>query len=552
MSKKLAGNLKGLNASEKKKLEKLYNRKILASEIISKDLAKEAYDISKSLNRIVALLIDRKGRLLDIVLGDKKIVYLPDLGRYRLSKARLRGVRLVFTDLSNNSEVKIPNDIYTDLEKLRLDLVCGIKVNQNKLKASFAYNLPNHKTIESVSTELIDDLYKFNFDFNNFILDLESEISRKSIKHQSDSNNAILVGIYPKHNRDYKKSILELENLAKTSDLKIVDTFTQRRDLDPKTLIGQGRLEELVLHALRLGADILVFDNELQPRQWRAITNATELKVIDRSMLILDIFAKRANSSDGKAQVSLAQLKYNLPRLVEKDKGLSRLTGGIGGRGPGETKLEINRRRSRETIKKLEQKIEKLKERRDLQSYKKRENNLFQAALIGYTNAGKSTLFNALTKSKVLVEDKLFATLETSQRKFYFPELEQNIILSDTVGFIRNLPEELKNAFRATLEQLYDANLLLQVVDASDPNFLDHIKSVNEILKEMDLLEKPRILVFNKFDLVKNKEEFNIDLDFNPLMISALDKKSLIGLKKEIISKIKSYENQLELRQSIV
>jgi len=266
-------------------------------------------------------------------------------------------------------------------------------------------------------------------------------------------------------------------------------------------MLGRGKLEEVVLRAMQLGAEMLIFDPDLSPSQARAISDLTELKVIDRTMLILDIFAQHAKSQDGKLQVELAQLKYTLPRLIEKNTMMSRLTGGIGGRGPGETKLEINRRRARERIRRLEQQIEQLKQRREVRRALRGSRSVPVVAIVGYTNAGKSTLLNTLTESNVIVEDKLFATLDPTSRRLRFPK-EREVVLTDTVGFIRDLPKDLVNAFRATLEELEDADLLIHLCDGADPDYEAHLCAVEQILSELGLAHIPRILCFNKADLL--------------------------------------------------
>ena len=284
----------------------------------------------------------------------------------------------------------------------------------------------------------------------------------------------------------------------------VQDEIIQRRPaIDPRTVLGKGKLDELLIRALQLGADMLVFDRELQPAQVRSLSEATDLKIIDRAQLILDIFAQRAQSREGKIQVELAQLKYLLPRLiVGQDSAFSRLAGGIGDRGPGETKLETDRRRVRDRINRLEKEIEAQRHRRAERRKARTRQGLPVISLVGYTNAGKSTLLNTLTNSEVLAEKRMFATLDPTSRRLRLPR-EQEVIINDTVGFIRELPPDLLSAFRATLEEISDSNLIIHLVDAAHPRWAQQINSVERILAELHFQEIPRILAFNKSDLVQ-------------------------------------------------
>jgi len=294
----------------------------------------------------------------------------------------------------------------------------------------------------------------------------------------------------------------ELVELARTGGIIAAGTVIQRqRQKNPKYFIGKGKLSEIVLKALQCGVDLLIFDHELNPSQVRAITDTTELRVVDRTQLILDIFAQRAQSREGKIQVEMAQLKYLLPRLGVKDDALSRLTGGIGTRGPGETTLEINRRRTKDRIAQLEDDLRSLRKRRNLRRTKRIRKEMPTISIVGYTNAGKSTLLNSLTHSSVFVEDKLFATLDPISRRLRFPR-DFEVIITDTVGFIRDLPKDLLEAFSATLEELLDADLLLHVIDISNEQFEEQMVAVERTLTKLELHTKPAITVFNKTDLV--------------------------------------------------
>jgi GTP-binding protein HflX len=320
----------------------------------------------------------------------------------------------------------------------------------------------------------------------------------------------------------------ELEELARSSGIFVADCIIQRQQkVNSKYLLGRGKLSELVLRALQLGGDLLVFDQDLNPSQVRSITDFTELRVIDRTQLILDIFAQRAKSREGKIQVEMAQLKYMLPRLVVKDDALSRLTGGIGGRGPGETKLEINRRRVRDRIARLEKQLFQIRRQRGQRRGLRLRMGLPIISIVGYTNAGKSTLLNALTDSSVQVEDRLFATLDPASRRLRFPR-DQEAIITDTVGFIRDLPGDLMEAFGATLEELRHADLLLHVVDLGNPMFEKQMLAVEAMLEKLDLHFIPIMRVFNKQDLVEDQEYVqNLSRRNGAVAISALNRATL-------------------------
>jgi GTP-binding protein HflX len=321
----------------------------------------------------------------------------------------------------------------------------------------------------------------------------------------------------------------------------VQDKVIQRRQaIDPRTVLGRGKLEELLIRSLQLGADMLVFDRELSPTQVRSLSEATDLKIIDRSQLILDIFAQRAQSSEGKIQVELAQLKYLLPRLIAgQDSAFSRLAGGIGGRGPGETKLEMDRRRVRDRINRLEKEIETQRLRRHERRKVRTRNQLPIVSIVGYTNAGKSTLLNVLTNSEVRAEQRMFATLDPTSRRLRLPR-EQEIIINDTVGFIRDLPPGLLSAFRATLEEIGDSTLLIHLVDVSNPRWPQQIQSVQRILEELHIAQIPTLLALNKADLVDAETLEGISRQLTQggerevVAISATERKTLPPLLEKV------------------
>lgn len=363
---------------------------------------------------------------------------------------------------------------------------------------------------------------------------------------------AILVSVSTRPKFEQEDSIEELKDLARSSNVLVLDTIIQRpRQINPRYLMGEGKIKEMIINALSKGATLLIFDQELSPSQVKSIGELTELKVIDRSQLILDIFARRAHSRDGKVQVELAQLKYRLPRLTGRGTAMSRLMGGIGGRGPGEMKLEIDRRRVRDRITLLVKELKALSEARKQRKQRRVEQGIPIISIIGYTNAGKSTLLNSLTKSSVFVEDKLFATLDTSSRRLRFPR-ERDVIITDTVGFIRDLPKDLMSAFKSTLEELEDAELFLHLVDVSNPRFEQHIESVENILKDLNLNLKPRLLVFNKIDKLNYEEARNLSMRYNAISISALDPGTFSSLLNAIQHHIWDIKTQSESYAEVI
>ncbi len=510
----LSGNTHGLSPGQKKKLERVWRRRVDPSQIVTAELASFLCECSHDVGRQIGILVDRKGNIEHVIVGDQHKIDLPDLGPRRAGIGRLRGVRLVHTHLRGEP---LTRDDFIDLAKLRLDLVGAILMTQEGQLGPLtcAHLLPPNpdgeqwRVLEPISAH---ELQKFRSpDFPELIRALEDEFaeharSARVVDDGKDRAVLVQVNIGRITVEEADARLHELKELCRTADVRVLDVVTQKRQqVDPRYVIGKGKIEDVVTRALQNDATMLVFDHDLNPAQARSISDATELKVIDRTMLILDIFAQHAQSRDGKLQVELAQLKYTLPRLHEKNTMMSRLTGGIGGRGPGETKLEVNRRRARDRIHDFEQQIKQLGKRREQRRSLRTKNEMPIVSIVGYTNAGKSTLLNALTEGDVLVEDKLFATLDPTSRRLRFPS-EREIIMTDTVGFIRDLPKDLVAAFRATLEELEEADLLLHVVDAADPAREAQIRAVERILEELKLNEKERLIVFNKCDRLTSEQ----------------------------------------------
>ncbi len=507
------GNTLGLKPNQLRRIEKLYTRRIPPNQIVTPEFARQVGELSHETRRQIGVLIDRKGHIQYVMVGDNRGIELPDFKRVRVASGRFRGLRCVHTHIRGEP---LTQDDLTDLALLRLDLMAAIEVDAESGLPGIvraAHLLPLHAgDLENASTP---GLYGFlepriasqlDLDFLALINSLEEEMARNrsAARRAEVRDRTILVGVATGSLEDAEESMAELAELAASAGVVVQDKIIQRRSaIDPRTVLGRGKLDELIIRALQLGADMLVFDSELSAAQVRSLSETTDLKVIDRSQLILDIFAQRAQSKEGKIQVELAQLKYLLPRLIAgQDSAFSRLAGGIGGRGPGETKLETDRRRVRDRINRLEREIEAQRQRRQERRKGRTRQGLPVISIVGYTNAGKSTLLNALTKSEVLAEQRMFATLDPTSRRLRLPR-EREVIINDTVGFIRALPPDLLSAFRATLEEISDSSLLIHAVDASNPRWAQQIQAVKRILAELNLAEIPSVLALNKADLLE-------------------------------------------------
>ena len=506
------GNTLGLKANQLRRIEKLYTRRIPPDQIVTPEFARQLGELSHETRRQIGALIDRQGHIQYVMVGDNRRIELPDFKRVRVASGRFRGLRCVHTHLRGEP---LTQDDLTDLALLRLDLMAAIDVDAESGLPGLvraAHLLPLHAgDLDNATTP---ELYAFlepkipsqlDHDFRELINSLEEEMARnrRTARRAEVRDRTILVGVATGSLADAEESMAELAELATSAGVVVQDRIIQRRaEIDPRTVLGKGKLDELIIRALQLGADMLVFDRELSAAQVRSLSEATDLKVIDRSQLILDIFAQRAQSKEGKIQVELAQLKYLLPRLIAgQDSAFSRLAGGIGGRGPGETKLETDRRRVRDRINRLEKEIEGQRQRRQERRKGRTRQQLPVISIVGYTNAGKSTLLNALTKSEVHAEQRMFATLDPTSRRLRLPR-EQEVIINDTVGFIRALPPDLLSAFRATLEEISDSSLLIHAVDISNPRWVQQVQSVKRILAELKLGDIPTVLALNKADLL--------------------------------------------------
>ena len=532
---KIHGNLTGLAPAQIKGIEQLYRRRMPPERIITHDLARQLTTLSREINRQIGLLISRRGEIAFVVVGSHKDILIPGLDSFRSSSSRFRGLRLIHTHLDGEN---LTTDDLTDLALLRLDLVCAIDTDPDGLpgKAYTAHLIPEN--LEGTFWMQLPPAppSELTLNFLSFIQALEGEFTKKQKTRKVDATDrAILIRVETNPRAESEYALDELKELARSCGVEVFDTIMKHRtQMDPKFLLGKGQLSDLVIRALQMGANLLIFDHELTAAQIKSITDFTEIRVVDRTQVILDIFARRAHSREGKIQVELAQLQYLLPRLVTKNTAMSRLTGGIGARGPGETKLEINRRHVRDRIHRLQKELQTVQKARGVRRVKRERIGLPVISIVGYTNAGKSTLLNALTKSEVFTENLLFATLDPKSSRLRFPR-DREAIITDTVGFIRDLPKELFAAFRATLDELHEADILLHVIDISNPNFENHIIAVENILQELEITGKPTIRVFNKEDHFPDRSLLNtLCQRFGATAISALHPQTLPSLMIEI------------------
>ena len=495
---------------------------------MTSEIARLLSELSNEIRRQIGILVSRRGSIEFVIVGDQKGITIPDLSRYRSGILRLRGLRLIHTHLQGEP---LTGEDLTDLALLRLDMMVALNAKDPDASGLIhsAHLLPDNPDKKVWEIDPPSSVSHFDVDFSKWIQSLEDEFQRgqKSMPLKGAKEKAILISVSKGNRENLENSMEELKELAESSGVFIVDSIIQRpQNISPTTLMGEGRLKELLVKCMQLGVDLIIFDQNLTPGQMATISDLTELRVLDRTQLILDIFAQRAHTLDGKIQVELAQLKYLLPRLARKTLALSRLTGGIGGRGPGETKLEIDRRRVGDRIHLLEKEIEKLSRRREQRRSRRAKAGIPILSIIGYTNAGKSTLFNLLTRSQFQVEDKLFSTLDTATRKLKFPKIHK-VVITDTVGFIKDLPKDLMGAFRPTFDELKESNLLIHLIDISHPHFTEHIESVERILFELKLDPIPRVRVFNKEDKLSRQEGEAICQKYGGVSISALRPESL-------------------------
>ena len=548
------GDTSNLKASQARALHKLYERQVPADRVIAAPLARDLLDLASELGRQIGLFLDRRGRVQAVILGDAHSLALPEFARVRGAAGRLRGVRLVLTHLVADP---LNREELADLAKLRLDLTAAIHRGPAGIQVDMASLEPPRHLGEAFSVHrfprvALSVLARDSDDeapageapagalphpFEAFIRDLEGRLEAATSRARAErAGTRAMVLMVHKGGPDAPARQGELRELCRTLGVEVVEVVEQRRPHpDPRTFLGSGKLRDVLVRALEQDVELLICDPELSPSQARTISEQTDLKVIDRTMLILDIFAQHAKSSDGKLQVELAQLRYRMPFMVGHGTMMSRLAGGIGGRGPGETKLELDRRKAKNRVHDLDERLRHLRKQREQRRALRHSSGVPVVAIVGYTNAGKSTLLNTVTQSAVIAENKLFATLDPTVRRIRFPQ-DREVVLLDTVGFIRDLPPALMQAFSATLEEVAEADLLLLVVDAGDDDRDQHMATVEHILGELGAGEVPRFLVYNKIDRLTDDElaARRAAADDRTFFLSAVDRRSTMPIMHAI------------------
>jgi GTP-binding protein HflX len=517
-----------LKPKQLRDLERLAQKKGVPEEIIGRETARSLAALSTELNRRIGLLIHRSGQIETVIVGDYDHIVIPALALIGTSGGRLRGLRCVHTVLG--SAAPINEEDIMDLACLRLDLMTGLTIRDGLPDLLHSAHLIPQQ-VDGRDWATLAPVHPAHQDQSciGLIEALEEEFVRARPTRAVDQgkDRAILVSVTTGNRGEAEDSMAELTELAHSAGVEVLAQVIQRRKhIHPRFILGRGKLVEIVLMSLRLGANLLLFDQELSPSQIRSVTDHTDLRVIDRTQLILDIFARRARSREGKLQIEMAQLKYMLPKLTARDDALSRLTGGIGARGPGETRLEIDKRRINDRIARLGKELKAVGAQRYHRRSRRRKRDVPVISLVGYTNAGKSTLLNTLTKSDIQAEDLLFATLDPTSRRLRFPE-DMEVIVTDTVGFIRNLPDELLKAFESTLEELFEADLLLHVIDAANPAWRTQVEVVEKLLSQLELDTIPCLKVFNKIDQLSPEERQHFLGIAEGVGISAFDASTL-------------------------
>lgn len=568
-----------MKSSQLKQLQRLYHQRIPGDRITTSDFSQRLAAISTEVNQPVCAYINRRGQVIRVGVGTPRQTQIPPLELPRYGAERLSGIRCIATHLKTEP----PNEsALTAMALQRLDALVVLNITGTgftrrgggatgyvkeaylahltpqesrtlipspaavKLEES-QFGFAHSKQIQSPSWNIsppldLDDLAEQ--DLVDLVENLEAEFQREFIAQEVDADHdrVLIVGVMTSEITplQFQDTLVELARLVDTAGGDVLQTIQQKRSrIHPQTVVGEGKVQEIALTAQTLGVNLVVFDRDLSPSQVRNLEMQIGIRVVDRTEVILDIFAQRAQSRAGKLQVELAQLEYMQPRLAGRGRTMSRLGGGIGTRGPGETKLETERRAIGQRISRLQKEVNQLQAHRSRLRQRRQHREVPSVALVGYTNAGKSTLLNALTNAEVYTADQLFATLDPTTRRLVIPYGETNehqeILITDTVGFIHELPASLMDAFRATLEEVTEADALLHLVDLSHPAWLRHIRSVREILAQMPITPGPALVIFNKIDqadsetLALAREEFPL-----AVFISASQRLGLETLRQRL------------------
>lgn len=529
------GNLQGLKHSQQKQLQRLYHQRIPGDSFTTPEFAQRLAAISTEINQPVCAYLNRRGQVIRVGVGTPRKTQIPLTELPRYGAERLSGIRCIATQLKPEH----PSDgALTAMALQRLDALIILNVtgtgfqrrgggatgyvketylahlapqdartlitSQTSGLEETDYSSPSWSVSPAMS---LDALSKQ--DFLDLVEGLEEEFQREFVGREvdSDRDRVVIVGVVTQKEttQQFQDTLVELGRLVDTAGGEVLQMMRQKRTrIHPQTVVGEGKVQEIALSVQTLGANLVVFDRDLSPAQVRNLEAQIGVRVVDRTEVILDIFAQRARSGAGKLQVELAQLEYMLPRLTGRGQAMSRLGGGIGTRGPGETKLETERRAISRRISRLQKEVNQLQAHRERLRQRRQHQEVPTIAIVGYTNAGKSTLLNALTNADVYTADQLFATLDPTTRRLVVPhavtQAAQEILVTDTVGFIHELPESLMDAFRATLEEVTEADGLVHLVDLSHPAWLSHIRSVRDILAQMPITPGPGLVVFNKID----------------------------------------------------
>lgn len=524
------GNLQGLKPSQLKQLQRLYHQRLPGDRITTAEFAQRLAAISTEIDEPVCTYINRRGQVIRVGVGTPRQTQIPPLELPRYGAGRLSGIRCIATHLKSEPPGEAA---LTSMALQRLDALVWLTLSgagferrgggaTGYIKETYlAHLIPLSDEAENgaadnaikntfVSAEQsLDNLA--NQDFLELVDSLEAEFEREFVAQQvsADQDRVLLVGVMTDHTsrQEFEDGLAELARLVDTAGGIVLQTMQQRRSHPhPQTVVGEGKVQEIALAAQTIGANLIVFDRDLSPAQVRNLETQIGIRIVDRTEVILDIFAQRAGSGAGKLQVELAQLEYMLPRLTGRGQAMSRLGGGIGTRGPGETKLETERRAIAKRIARLQEQVNQLQAHRSRLRNRRQHQEVASIAIVGYTNAGKSTLLNTLTNAEVYTADQLFATLDPTSRRLNIPDAitgePRSIVITDTVGFIHELPPALVDAFRATLEEVTEADALLHLVDLSHPAWQSQIRSVMAILSEMPLTTGPALVAFNKIDQV--------------------------------------------------